>query len=44
MNMIKKITFNTTLVEISFRISGFTESNKWNGILKTTYTAKMKKP
>ena len=42
--MIKKKMFKYTFVEISFKISGFTESNKWNGILKIKYTNTIKTP
>ena len=31
-------------VEISFNISGFTESNKWNGMLNIKYTNTINTP
>ena len=31
-------------MDISFRISGLTESSKWKGMLKTRYTNTMKNP
>src|SRR5690554_985656 len=44
MKITKKITFNVTLVEILFNISGSTESNKWNGKLNSRYITKINTP